>query len=141
MSPNIEKELAVLERMTVGQLQERYVEVFGEPVRSRHRQYLIRRLGWRLQANAEGKVTDMSELARLAHVTQPRMTQIMNLNRLAPEIQEQILFLQGIETGRENIHERVLRRIAALADWHMQRCHWTAISVGDHRLNHRLNAT
>jgi hypothetical protein len=30
----------------------------------------------------EGKVADMSELARLAHVTQPRMTQIMNLNHL-----------------------------------------------------------
>ena len=36
----------------------------------------------------DGKVRDMSELARLAHVTQPRMTQIMNLLHLAPDIQE-----------------------------------------------------
>ena len=39
----------------------------------------------------EGKVRDQSELARLAHVTQPRMTQIMNLNHLAPDIQEELL--------------------------------------------------
>ena len=37
----------------------------------------------------EGKVADQSELARLAHVTQPRMTQIMNLLHLAPDIQEE----------------------------------------------------
>lgn len=61
MSLNIEKEVAALEQMTVGQLQDRYVEVFGELVRSRHRQYLIRRIAWRIQANAEG---GLSERAR-----------------------------------------------------------------------------
>lgn len=40
MSLNITNEVAALERMTVGEFQARYVEVFGEPVRSRHRQYL-----------------------------------------------------------------------------------------------------
>jgi len=35
----------------------------------------------------DGKVADQSDIARLAHVTQPRMTQIMNLNHLAPDIQ------------------------------------------------------
>ena len=39
---NITKELASLQQMTVGELQDRYVEVFGEAVRSRHKQYLIR---------------------------------------------------------------------------------------------------
>ncbi|MCG3130866.1 MAG: hypothetical protein FLDDKLPJ_01640 [Phycisphaerae bacterium] len=43
MSLNIAKEVAKLERMTVGELQARYAHVFGEPARSRHRQYLIRR--------------------------------------------------------------------------------------------------
>lgn len=47
MSLNIAKEVAALEQMTVGQLHDRYVEVFGEPVRSRHRQYLIRRIAKR----------------------------------------------------------------------------------------------
>lgn len=57
MKLNLKKELAALERLTVGELQQRYVEVFGEPVRSRHKQYLIRRIAWRLQANAEGGLT------------------------------------------------------------------------------------
>ncbi len=81
MGLNIEKEVAFLERMTVGQLQERYVEVFGEPVRSRHRQYLIRRIAWRLQANAEGGLTERAlrradELANDADVrlTPPKWT-------------------------------------------------------------------
>ncbi len=51
---NIAHEVITLRRMTVGQLQDRYVEVFGEAVRSRHKQYLVRRIAWRLQANAEG---------------------------------------------------------------------------------------
>jgi len=51
---NMKKELALLDDMTVGQLRHRYADVFGEPTRSRHRQYLVRRIAWRLQANTEG---------------------------------------------------------------------------------------
>jgi hypothetical protein len=79
MKLNIAKEVAALEQMTVGQLQQRYVEVFGEPVRSRHKQYLIRRIAWRLQANAEGGLSERAlrraeELADVAYarVTPPR---------------------------------------------------------------------
>lgn len=72
----------------------------------------------------EGKVTDQSELARLAHVTQPRMTQIMNLNQLAPDIQEELLFLPRVTRGREPLHERMLRPIAAESNWHRQRQRW-----------------
>ena len=69
----------------------------------------------------DGTVKDMSELARLAHVTQPRMTQIMNLNYLAPEIQETLLFLPPVTEGRERVHERMLRQIAASTCWLIQR--------------------
>jgi hypothetical protein len=72
----------------------------------------------------EGKVADQSELARLAHVTQPRMTQIMNLNHLAPDIQEELLFVSPIPGGREAIHERMLRAIAAPLRWDEQRKRW-----------------
>lgn len=79
MKLNLAKELAALEQMTVGQLQQRYAEVFGEPVRSRHKQYLIRRIAWRLQANAEGGLSERAlhraeELADVAdvRVTPPR---------------------------------------------------------------------
>jgi hypothetical protein len=47
--------------MTVGQLARVYEEIVGEPARSRHKQYLIRRILWRVQARAEG---DLSERAR-----------------------------------------------------------------------------
>ena len=85
MSLNIVKEVALLEQMTVGQLQDRYVDVFGEPVRSRHRQYLIRRIAWRLQANAEGGLSERAlrradELANNADVrlTPPRRASVGN---------------------------------------------------------------
>ena len=61
MSLRIDDEVAALEKMTVGELHERYAEVFGERTRSRHKRYLVRRIAWRLQANAEG---DLSERAR-----------------------------------------------------------------------------
>jgi len=75
----------------------------------------------------EGKVYDMSELARLAHVTQPRITQIMNLLHLAPDIQEEILFLPDVTEGRDPIHEHMLRPLAAEIDWAMQRKHWAEV--------------
>lgn len=75
----------------------------------------------------EGQVADLSELARLVHVTQPRMTQIMNLNHLAPDVQEELLFLPRIMRGRERTHERLVRPISAAADWTAQRRLWTRL--------------
>jgi len=75
----------------------------------------------------EGKVASQSELARLARVTQPRMTQIMNLLHLAPDIQEEILFLPPVTEGRDPVHEHMLREVAACADWREQRRRWHKI--------------
>lgn len=61
MALNISKELAALGRMTLADLRLRYAEVSGEGTSSRHKQFLIRRILWRLQANQEG---DLSERAR-----------------------------------------------------------------------------
>lgn len=72
----------------------------------------------------DGRVADQSELARLAHVTQPRMTQIMNLLHLAPDIQEEILHLPLIKAGHDPITERDLRPIAAMRGWREQRIAW-----------------
>lgn len=74
----------------------------------------------------DGKVRDQSELARLAHVTQPRMTQIMNLNHLAPDIQEELLHLPAVAAGRNRIHERLLRNVAGQISWKSQRERWAA---------------
>jgi len=74
----------------------------------------------------DGTVPDQSELARLARVTQPRMTQIMNLTLLAPDIQEQLLFLQPVTRGHVLIHERGLRPLTQMPDWRAQRRVWNA---------------
>ena len=54
MSPKVTAEIARLPDFTVNQLVERYAQVFGEECRSRNKQYLVRRIAWRLQANDEG---------------------------------------------------------------------------------------
>jgi hypothetical protein len=51
---NIGKEIAALKRMTVAELRGKYAQVFGEGTRSRHKEFLWKRIAWRLQANAEG---------------------------------------------------------------------------------------
>lgn len=89
----IAKELAGLERMTTGELLARYSEVFGETSRSRHRQYLVRRIAWRIQANAEGGLSERAirraaELAdpAEARVTPPRTTPRANPPAPVPSI-------------------------------------------------------
>jgi hypothetical protein len=69
----------------------------------------------------EGVVADQAELARLGHVSRARVTQIMNLLNLAPDIQEQLLSLPPMESGRDRLTERALRLIVAEPDWRKQR--------------------
>ena len=76
---------------------------------------------------ANGQVASMSELARLAHVTQPRMTQIMNLLHLAPNIQEEILHLPPVRAGRDIVTERDVRCIVCEPKWEEQRRGWRRI--------------
>lgn len=61
MTLNVGKEVAAVKRMTVAQLRARHVEVFGEQTRSGHKEYLVKRIAWRLQSQAEG---DLSQRAR-----------------------------------------------------------------------------
>jgi hypothetical protein len=61
MKAAVLKEIEGLRRLTVGGLREKYREVFGEASRSNHKDFLFRRIAWRIQANAEG---GLSERAR-----------------------------------------------------------------------------
>lgn len=61
MRNQIQSQIEVLRRMTVRELRTQYREVFGEESRSNHKQFLFRRIAWRLQADAEG---GLSERAR-----------------------------------------------------------------------------
>ena len=71
-----------------------------------------------------GEVTDYAQLASLGHITRARMSQIMNLLNLSPDIQEAILFLPRTERGRDPIGERDLRPICCIVDWKHQRKLW-----------------
>ena len=71
-----------------------------------------------------GEITDYAELARLGNVTRARVTQIMNLLLLAPEIQEQILCLARIERGSAGLHLRDLQSFAAICSWEQQMRSW-----------------
>lgn len=75
----------------------------------------------------DGAVADQSELARFGHITTARMTQIMSLLNLAPELQEQILLLPRTERGRDAIKEADVRPIATTLDWRKQRRMWAAL--------------
>jgi len=66
---DVAAEVAAMEKMTAGQLREKYRELFGEESRSGNRRWLFRRCAWRLQALAEGGLPERArrrarELAR-----------------------------------------------------------------------------
>jgi hypothetical protein len=69
----------------------------------------------------EGWIRDYADLARLGRVSRARITQIMNLLNLCPDIQEQLLFLPPAIRGRDAIHESALREIAKVPEWEQQR--------------------
>lgn len=73
---------------------------------------------------ASGEIADQADLARLALVTRARVTQIMNLRLLAPDIQEELLYLPPIERGRAPLTVMQLQPIAGEPDWKRQREMW-----------------
>jgi hypothetical protein len=81
----------------------------------------------------DGVVEDQAELARLGHVTRARMSQIMGLLNLAPDIQEAILFLPPTEAGCDRVSERELREVVGESDWTVQRRLWGRVAWGEAR--------
>jgi hypothetical protein len=61
MNATTSKAVAALDRMTATQLRDKYAELFGERTTANNRAWLVRRIAWRIQALAEG---DLSERAR-----------------------------------------------------------------------------
>ena len=74
-----------------------------------------------------GQVESYQQLAELGRISQPRMTQIMSLLHLAPDIQEELLYLPEVIQGKATIHERLLRPLTRELDWRMQRRMWAMI--------------
>ncbi|MDX2087846.1 MAG: DUF2924 domain-containing protein [Kofleriaceae bacterium] len=66
MPDTVLSEIRRLGQMSVGELHGRYVEVFGEPARSRNRDYLRKRIAWRIQELAEGGLPERVKARALA---------------------------------------------------------------------------
>ncbi len=72
----------------------------------------------------QGVVKDYAELARLGQVSRARITQIMNLLNLAPDIQEAILFMTGEGSAEQSLWETSVRTLSAEVIWSRQREQW-----------------
>lgn len=86
MPLNIDREVAQMRRMTVGELKQKFAEVCGEEPRSRNKQWLVKRIAWKLQAREYGglseaalrrakEIADMCDLSDL-RLTAPRESQL-----------------------------------------------------------------
>jgi hypothetical protein len=71
----------------------------------------------------DGSVSNQAELAHLGRVTRARVSQILALVHLAPDIQEEVLFLRDGHRGAHLILAD-LRPISAMIDWTGQRRRW-----------------
>jgi hypothetical protein len=65
MTPSIEVQIEKLRALSANALKAKYVELFGEETRSGNRQYLFRRVAWRLQAVLEGDLTERARTRAL----------------------------------------------------------------------------
>src|SRR3954470_3976663 len=79
MGLNIDKEVGDMRRMTVGELRQRFAEGCGEEPRSRNKQWLIKRLAWKLQAREYGGVSELAmrrakEIADTCDLSDLRLT-------------------------------------------------------------------
>ncbi|MFO0935525.1 MAG: hypothetical protein U0798_03295 [Gemmataceae bacterium] len=72
----------------------------------------------------QGLARDQSDLARLGQVTPARMSQIMSLLNLSPKIQEAILFLPAVTSGRPDLILADVLPIAREWDWGRQGERW-----------------
>jgi hypothetical protein len=79
MALNIDKEVAQMQRMTVNELQQKFADVFGEQTRGRNKQWLIKRLAWKLQAREYGGLSEVAlrrakEIADTCDLSDLRLT-------------------------------------------------------------------
>ncbi len=83
----------------------------------------------------QGEATDYADLARLCCLCRERVSQIMRLNYLAPDIQIELLYLPALPGGRYPISESAAQPIASLLSWADQRREWARL-----KQHHRLTS-
>ena len=112
MELNLGKELARMQKMTVPELRERYAQVFGESTRAGNKVWLVKRIAWRLQSQAEG---DLSERARkraaeLANDADLRMNPPRQRTPAADATERTITVPSKITPNKEMLPGTVLQR-------------------------------
>jgi len=82
-------------------------------------------LAWHVEGLVRsGTVSSYAAAARLGHVSRARLSQILSLLNLAPDLQEQLLFLQRAARGRQSLVLRHVLTVATALDWQEQRRRW-----------------
>ena len=89
METSVYREIKALDKMTSGELKRKYLEVFGERARSNHKDFMRKKIAWRIQALAEGGLSERArrralEIANDAdlRVRLPRVKQLLPLKPL-----------------------------------------------------------
>jgi hypothetical protein len=67
MALDVDREVAAMRQMTVSELREKFAEVFGEATNGRNKQWLIKRIAWRMQSNEFGGLSEQA-LARAREI-------------------------------------------------------------------------
>jgi hypothetical protein len=107
----------------------RFAEASPTPVHRPARVALMLALAHKLQESIDaGVVKDRAEAARRLGVTRARLTHMLDLLLLAPDLQEQVLFVDAVD-GVQPLSERTLRRVARAGTWGEQRSMWTIASA------------
>jgi hypothetical protein len=76
----------------------------------------------------DGMVHNLKTLARLGHVSPARISQILSLLHLAPDIQEALLFRSRPEHGRDCLDMRRVLPLTKIVDWQEQRRLWRRLA-------------
>lgn len=113
-----------LHRVRRGREQGFTAEASSAPRRRPARVAVMLALAHQIQrAIDRGEVRDQAEVARRLGFTRARLTYLMDLTLLAPDIQERLLALEAVE-GNEPVRERSLRDVARTGQWVEQRAIW-----------------
>ena len=98
MDAHLDETIDQLRHLTTSQLRSKYLELFGQPSHSHHKGYLFRRLAWRLQAFAQG---GLSEHARryAQQIAQEHVRALFLDNITDPRIMERIAKETGAAIG------------------------------------------
>lgn len=98
------------------------------PVYQPARVAIMLALAHKIQSAIEAEQAhDRADVARRLNFSRARITQLMNLTLLAPDLQEQIFLLEAVDGKQPPLNERALRRVVGARSWERQRALWAEL--------------